>query len=140
MSVMVARWWWLISAQRPHSTASMTKETIWAETYRLDFRFRRTPCLIVPITRVEVEQPHQVIGTNTVQSMQAGLFFGYVGLVDELSRRCKQELFEAGANRVTCVATGGLARLIGGSCKEIDEVDDDLTLQGLRLLWERNQR
>lgn len=92
------------------------------------------------LPRVEVEQPHQVIGTNTVQSMQAGLFFGYVGLVDELSRRCKQELFEAGANRVTCVATGGLARLIGGSCKEIDEVDDDLTLQGLRLLWERNQR
>ena len=43
------------------------------------------------LPRVEVEQPNRVIGTNTVQSMQAGLFFGYVGLVDELSRRCKQE-------------------------------------------------
>ena len=91
------------------------------------------------LPRVEVEQPERVIGTNTVQSMQSGLFFGYVGLVDELARRCKLELKSQGESQLKCLATGGLARLIGGSCGEIDEVDDDLTLQGLRLLWERNQ-
>jgi type III pantothenate kinase len=92
------------------------------------------------LPRVEVERPDKVIGTNTVQSMQSGLFFGYVGLVNELARRCKEDLRQRGEEEIKCVATGGLARLIGHSCPEIDEVDDDLTLQGLRLLWERNQR
>ena len=76
-----------------------------------------------------------------MHSMQSGLFWGYVGLVDGLARRCKDELAEQsdGDLRVTCVATGGLSNLIGRSCAEIEEVDDDLTLQGLRLLWERNR-
>ena len=73
--------------------------------------------------------------------MEIGVIgIGYVGLVNELARRCKLDLLERGEKEVNCVATGGLARLIGRSCPEIDEVDDDLTLQGLRLLWERNQR
>ncbi len=93
---------------------------------------------------VEVERPDRAIGTNTVRSMQSGLFWGYVGLVDGLARRCKAELAERldgdAPPRVPCVATGGLSNLIGRACEEIDEVDDDLTLQGLRLLWERNRR
>jgi type III pantothenate kinase len=102
-----------------------------------DALFTRT----AKLPRVEVEKPAKAIGTNTVESMQAGLFWGYVGLVDGLTRRCKIELAaqcgvaEAG---VKCIATGGLANLIGSACDEIEEVDDDLTLQGLRILWERN--
>lgn len=99
------------------------------------------------LPRVEVERPPRAIGTNTVRSMQSGLFFGYVGLVDGLARRCKDEL-QADCERqakagvavptVRCVATGGLANLIGRACDEVEAVEPDLTLQGLRLLWERN--
>jgi len=95
---------------------------------------------------VEVERTAHTIGTNTVQSIQSGLFWGYVGLVDGLARRCKAELAQMCEEatgtppaELPCVATGGLANLIGRSCAEIAEVDDDLTLQGLRILWERNR-
>jgi len=84
--------------------------------------------------------------------MQSGLFYGYVGLVEELARRCKSELRELGTEGrstpdrerlgkdIPCIATGGLARTIGGACQEIDEIDDFLTLIGLQILWERNTR
>jgi type III pantothenate kinase len=105
-----------------------------------DALFERT----AKLPRVEVERPERAIGTNTIASMQSGLFWGYVGLVDELAKRCKAELTDYG--RITkpegaalCVATGGLANLVGSACDEIDEVDDDLTLQGLRRLWELNR-
>lgn len=101
-----------------------------------DALFTRT----AKLPRVEVERPPRAIGTNTVHSMQSGLFFGYLGLVDGLARRCKAELAVPGGAAVRCVATGGLANLIGRACEEVDEVDDDLTLQGLRILWERNAR
>lgn len=91
------------------------------------------------LPKVEVERPPRAIGTNTIASMQSGLFFGYVGLVDGLARRCKAELARE-STPVRCLATGGLANLIGRACTEIDEVDNDLTLDGLRLLWELNQR
>lgn len=91
------------------------------------------------LPKVEVEQPERAIGTNTITSMQSGLFWGYVGLVDGLARRCKAELSRSGES-VPCVATGGLANLIGPSCEEIDAVQYDLTLQGLRVLWELNHR
>jgi type III pantothenate kinase len=87
------------------------------------------------LPRVQVQRPKQVVGTNTVHSMQSGLFWGYVGLVDGIAARCKAEL---GAE-VPCVATGGLANLISGDSQEIDRVDDFLTLRGLRILWERNR-
>ena len=96
-----------------------------------DALFERTAML----PRVELERPPKAIGTNTVRSMQSGLFWGYVGLVDGLARRCKEEL--GGTPR--CIATGGLANLVGRACVEIDEVDEHLTLKGLRLLWERNR-
>jgi type III pantothenate kinase len=96
-----------------------------------DALFTRT----AKLPRVQLERPERTIGTNTVASMQSGLFWGYVGLVDELARRCKAEF----DTRPRCVATGGLARLIGGDCAEIDEIDEFLTLAGLRILWDQNQ-
>jgi type III pantothenate kinase len=104
------------------------------------------------LPKVELERPELAIGTNTVHSMQSGLFYGYVGLVEELARRCKLELKEIGLDgkstpervrlgkEIPCIATGGLARTIGSACDEIDEIDDFLTLVGLAILWERNTR
>jgi len=96
-----------------------------------DALFTRT----AKLPRVPLQRPERAIGTNTVSSMQSGLFWGYVGLVNELSRRCKAE-FDV---RPRCVATGGLARIIGGACDEIDAHDEHLTLKGLRILWDRNE-
>lgn len=104
-----------------------------------DALFTRT----AKLPRVEVEKPARAIGTNTTASMQSGLFWGYVGLVDGLARRCKQELAEltetGDPNRIRCIATGGLANLVGSACVEVEEVDNDLTLIGLRMLWELNR-
>ncbi|MEC7985185.1 MAG: type III pantothenate kinase [Myxococcota bacterium] len=93
------------------------------------------------LPKVEVEQTEKVIGTNTIQSMQAGLYWGYVGLVEELAKRCKAEMRESegSTSSVHCVATGGLSHLIGRSCSEIDSIDGDLTLYGLWLLFQRNR-
>jgi type III pantothenate kinase len=82
---------------------------------------------------VEIQRPDHAIGTNTTAAMQSGVFWGYVALVDGLARRCKDEL----GGEVPCIATGGLANLVGRACKEIDEVDEHLTLEGLRLWFER---
>ena len=100
-----------------------------------DALFQRT----AKLPKVELEKTDSVIGKNTITSMQTGLYWGYVGLVNELARRCKEELINSGeADIVYCVATGGLARLVGQSCSEIQDIDDYLTLRGLVLLYERN--
>lgn len=96
-----------------------------------DALFQRTSRL----PRVEIVEPAAPIGTNTVSAMQSGLFWGYVGLVDGLARRCKAQL--GGGARVPCVATGGLANLVGRACVEIDDVDEHLTLAGLRLWFDQ---
>ena len=93
------------------------------------------------LPKVEVEKPAKVIGTNTINAMQSGLYWGYVGLVDELARRCKlelQELIGSKTAKIHCVATGGLANLVGRSCAEIEHVDEHLTFRGLWILYHRN--
>ncbi len=86
------------------------------------------------LPRIEVTRPKQAIGRNTVESMQAGLFFGYVGLIEGLVARFQREL--GGGARV--IGTGGLARHIAEDTNVIDVVDYDLVLTGLRLLHEMN--
>lgn len=93
--------------------------------------FQRT----AKLPRIEVRDPGRVIGRTTVSSMQSGMFYGYVGQVEGIVRRMKEELPEG----VTVVATGGLANLISSATDCIDYVEPMLTLEGLRLLYERNK-
>src|SRR5882757_6460411 len=86
------------------------------------------------LPRVEIAKPPRVIGSTTVGSLQSGLYYGYLGLVDGILERLLEEM----GNDTTVVATGGLARLISSGSKYISGVDDLLTLDGLRLIWERN--
>ncbi len=84
---------------------------------------------------VDVRKPPRVIGTNTVAAMQSGLFWGYVDMVEGLLRRIKVELGGA----ATVLATGGLAAVVAPESSLIEHVDHDLTLHGLRLVWERQK-
>jgi type III pantothenate kinase len=88
------------------------------------------------LPRVDIARPKVVIGKNTVASMQAGLFFGYQGLVEGIVARMRDEL----GGKVTVVATGGLASLVLAESTLVDRLDPLLTLTGLRILYERNQQ
>lgn len=85
--------------------------------------------------RVSIERPNSAIGRNTVHSMQAGIFFGYVELVRGMVRRFKQEVGED----ATVVGTGGYARIIADEAGIFDAIEDDLNLEGLRLVYEANR-
>ena len=85
------------------------------------------------LPRVDVRKPPVVIGQNTVNAMQSGLFFGYVEMVDGLVRRIRAEL--AGGDAAVVLATGGLADVISDESATIQHVDANLTLEGLRLIW-----
>lgn len=88
------------------------------------------------LPRVELVKPPQVICKNTVSSMQAGIIYGYVGQVDYIVRKIKQEL---GAPHAKVIATGGLAKMIAEESELVDETNELLTLEGLRIIYERNQ-
>jgi len=88
------------------------------------------------LPRVDIVKPPSIIAKNTVNSMQAGIVFGYAGLVDEIVSRMKQE----GREEPRVIATGGLAHLIAPESRTIETVDDYLTLDGLRILHERNRQ
>jgi type III pantothenate kinase len=94
------------------------------------------------LSRVDIKRPAKVIGTNTVGHLQSGLYFGYIGLVDGIIERILTELeAELGADqgKPRIVASGGLAHLIAPDSRYIQEIDDMLTLDGLRILFERNR-
>ena len=86
------------------------------------------------LPHVAIERPLNVVGRSTVPAMQSGVFWGYVGLIEGLVRRIRDERGEA----MGVVATGGLAPLFAKATDVIDKVDPDLTLWGLRLIYRRN--
>ena len=86
------------------------------------------------LPRVELARPSKVVARNTISSMQAGILFGYAGMVDSLVERIRAEVeFPA-----RCIATGGLAALIATETRTIEATDDLLTLKGLKILYHRN--
>lgn len=86
------------------------------------------------LPKVDIVPPSELIGRTTQASIQSGIVYGFAGQVDGIVCRLREEL----GNDVTVIATGGVAGAIAPFCEEIDEIDELLTLTGLRLIWERN--
>jgi type III pantothenate kinase len=86
------------------------------------------------LPRIDVRKPARVVGRTTVEAMESGLFYGYVGMVEGLVRRMSEEL----GGTAVCVATGGLAEVMAPEIPLIEHVDVDLTLRGLRIVWDRS--
>ena len=94
--------------------------------------FRRT----AQLPHIQIRDPKNVIGKNTVANLQSGLYYGTVGMVEGILGRMKKEL----GSKTKIIATGGQARVVCRGCPSVNEIDDDLTLEGLRIIWERNTK
>jgi type III pantothenate kinase len=88
------------------------------------------------LPRVDIEKPRHAIGKGTQEAIQSGVVYGFAGQVDGILGRLREELGE----EATAIATGGFAAAIVPFCDQVDETDDLLTLNGLKLIWERNSR
>ena len=108
------------SAARFHPGIEISLEALSARAARLP--------------RVDIEAPRHAIGKGTQEAIQAGVVYGFAGQVDAIVGRLREELGE----EATAIATGGFAAAIVPFCEQVDEVDDRLTLQGLKLIWDRN--
>lgn len=91
------------------------------------------------LPRVELIKPETVICKNTVASMQAGIVYGYIGQVDFIVSKIKEEMIALGEENPMVIATGGLANLIAEGSQSIDKVEPFLTLEGLRIIYEKNR-
>lgn len=91
------------------------------------------------LPRVELELPKSIICKNTIASMQAGIIYGYIGQVEYIIGKLKKEMMDFGSDEPLVVATGGLAKLIAKGTDAIDKVDSSLTLEGLRIIYEKNK-
>ena len=98
-----------------------------------DALFERT----AKLPRVDIRRPQKIIGSSTITAMQSGLYYGFVGLVDGVLRKMMDDIGGTRAPRI--IATGGLASLIATGSEFIELVDDTLTLEGLRLVYERTK-
>lgn len=88
------------------------------------------------LPRIEISKPENIIGKNTILSMQSGIYYGYVGKVDYIVNKIKKEM---NCDNAKVIATGGLARLIMNDSTTIDEYNGLLTLEGLRIIYEKNK-
>lgn len=91
------------------------------------------------LPRVELSKPKNVICKNTISSMQAGIIYGYTGLVEFIVSKMKEEMISIGEKEPYVIATGGLATLIAKDSDSVDKIEPFLTLQGLRIIYEKNK-
>ena len=129
------------SVRRPVSTSFPPRVSFWAGCIApgLEISTDALASQSAALRKVELVRPRSVVGKNTVECMQSGAVFGFAGLVDGLVNRVRDELPEFGGDDVSVIATGDSAPLIIPESDTIDHLERDLTLEGLRLVFERNQ-
>lgn len=91
------------------------------------------------LPRVELEKPRSIICKNTITSMQAGIIYGYIGQVEYIVNMMKNEMMELGEEEPLVLATGGLSTLISEGTRIIDKIEPQLTLEGLKIIFEKNR-